>query len=430
MTEAGVGAGAGSASIAECIRNVRMTRQQPPARPASYDKPVALVLQGGGALGSYQAGVYEALASSGYLPDWVAGISIGAINAAIIAGNAPEDRVARLRSFWEEITAPTAWWPSSPDGPLAVWQRNAAGLSALMFGQPGFFAPRPARDWFLLEKPSSYYSTDALKRTLERLVDFDRINHPGEMRLSVGAVNVRTGRFAYFDSEETAIRAEHVMASGALPPGFPPVEIDGEHYWDGGLVSNTPLQYVLDYYPRCSRLAFQVDVFQGYGQLPTNLMEVGEREKDIRYSSRTRVNTEVFEQKHEIRHAINELHKLLPEDIARTPQARRLYSFGCVTEMDIVQLVYRPFEPQGASKDYEFDRGAMNARWEQGGADASTTLLAAPWLAPKPRETGVRVFDVMHDILVAENEAKGAENSGPGKRATRDAPAARRGKRH
>jgi NTE family protein len=380
-----------------------MSNRKPPARPASYDKKIALVLQGGGALGSYQAGAYEALASSAYLPDWVAGISIGAINAAIIAGNAPGRRVSRLRSFWEEITAPTAWWPSGLNGPLAVWQQKASALSALTFGQPGFFAPRSFQDWLSWGKPISYYSTDALRSTLERLVDFDRINNAKEMRLSVGAVNVRTGRFAYFDSEEITIRPEHVMASGALPPGFPPIEIDGEHYWDDGLWSNTPLQYVLDYYPRRSRLCFQVDLFQGYGPLPRNLEEASEREKDIRYSSRTRVNTDAFQQKHEVRHAINELEKLLPPQIARTEQAKRLKALGCVTEMDIVQLIYRPVEPQGMSKDYEFSRGAMNARWEQGVADASITLRAAPWLAPKPREVGVRVFDVIHDVLVGKS---------------------------
>ncbi len=357
-------------------------------------------MQGGGALGSYQAGAYEALAGSEYPPDWVAGTSIGAINAALIAGNAPGNRVTRLRDFWEELTAPTAWWPSGLSGPLAVWQQKASALSSLMFGQPGFFAPRLMHDWFSPETRISYYSTDLLKGTLERLVDFDRINTAKEMRLSVGAVNVRTGRLTYFDSEEITIRPEHVMASGALPPGFPPVEIDGEHYWDGGLVSNTPLQYVLDYYPRHSRLSFQVDVFQGRGQFPANLEEVSEREKDIRYSSRTRVSTDAFREKHEVRHAINELHKILPEDVAKTEQARRLYAFGCVTEMDIVQLIYRPLEPQGASKDYEFSRGTMNARWEQGMSDASATLSAAPWLAAKPGEVGVRVFDVMHDTLV------------------------------
>jgi NTE family protein len=198
-----------------------------PARPTSYDRKIGLVLQGGGALGSYQAGVYEALASSEYLPDWVAGISIGAINAAIIAGNAPEDRVQRLRSFWEEITAPTTLWPPAPDGPLAAWQRRASALMALSFGQPGFFAPRPPQDWFSSDKCISYYNTSALKTTLERLIDFDRINCAKETRLSVGAVNVRTSHFAFFDSEKMTIRPEHIMASGALPPGFPPIEIDG-----------------------------------------------------------------------------------------------------------------------------------------------------------------------------------------------------------
>lgn len=389
-----------------------MTNSHSPVRPPSYDKKVALVLQGGGALGSYQAGVYQALASSEYLPDWVAGISIGAVNAAIIAGNAPETRVEHLRRFWEEITAPTATWPSALSGPLAMWQQKAGALAALTFGQPGFFAPRAFADWFSLQKPTSYYSTHALKGTLERLVDFDRINRAKDIRFSVGAVNVRTGTLVYFDSEEIKIRPEHVMASAALPPGFPSIEIDGEHYWDGGLVSNTPLQYALDYYPRRSRLCFQVDVFHSYGHLPKTLEDVSEREKDIRYSSRTRINTDAFQEKHEVRHAINELHKLLPDEIGRTEQAKRLFSFGCVTEMDIVQLIYRPFEAQGLSKDYEFSRATMKSRWKQGFLDAGTTLRAAPWLAQKPREVGVRVFDVLHDTLVAGNRLMPASPMG------------------
>ena len=386
-----------------------MTDGIPPARPASYDKKVGLVLQGGGALGSYQAGVYEALASSEYLPDWVAGISIGAINAAIIAGNAPKHRVPRLRGFWQEITAPITLWPPAPAGPLTAWQHRTSALTALMFGQPGFFTPRPPQDWFSSDKCVSYYKTSALKGTLERLVDFDRINATSDMRLSVGAVNVRTGHFAYFDSEEMTIRPEHIMASGALPPGFPPVEIDGEQYWDGGLFSNTPLQYMVDYYPRRSRVIFQVDVFPAHGRLPTNLDEVNERDKDIRYSSRTRFTTNTLREKHDVRHAINELHKLLPPDIANTEQAKRLYEHGCVTEMDIVQLIYRPIEPQGALKDFEFSRSTMEARWQQGLSDARATLHASPWLAPMPRELGVRVFDVMHDILAGDPKPAPAE---------------------
>lgn len=368
-----------------------------PPRPASYDKKIALVLQGGGALGSYQAGVYEALSTSEYPPDWVAGISIGAVNAAIIAGNPPERRVARLRQFWEGITAPPAWWPAwLDDTPGAGWgdHRQAATAAALLFGQPGFFTPRLPIEWLFGPAPTSLYDTAALKGTLESLVDFDRIN-AREVRFSVGAVNVRTGDFAYFDNAEIAIRPEHVMASSALPPGFPAVEIDGEHYWDGGLVSNTPLQYVLNYVPRRSRLVFQVDLFPARGPLPATLIDAYEREKDIRYSSRTRVVTDTLRQVHDVRHNINALWDRLPEALRATPEAQFLYAFGCVTTMDIVGLIDRPREVQGHAKDYEFSRRTMEARWARGRADAETTLRASPWLAPMPPELGARTFDVL-----------------------------------
>ncbi len=363
------------------------------ARVASYDKKVALVLQGGGALGSYQAGVYEALSTSPYLPDWVAGISIGAINAAIIAGNAPAKRVERLRTFWEGVTAPSSLWPVLSSA-IAGENRRTSSLNALMFGQPGFFAPHPPLQWLVGGAPTSYYDTSALKDTLERLVDFDRIN-AREIRFSVGAVNVRTGNFAYFDNARMTIRPEHVMASGALPPGFPAVEIAGEHYWDGGLVSNTPLQYVLESFPRLSRLTFQVDLFHARGRLPTDLEEVREREMDIRYSSRTRAVTDMFRTMHDVRHNIHSLWDRLPERLRKTPEAKFLYEFSCVTTMDVVELIYRPTDAQGHSKDYEFSRSTMLKRWAQGLADAQTTLVASPWLAPMPSEVGARTFDVL-----------------------------------
>src|SRR6516164_7702343 len=237
---------------------------------SEYDKQIALVLQGGGALGSYQAGVYEAMAEYGYKPDWVAGISIGAINSAIIAGNPPQDRVAKLREFWNQVSSPSASWL---DLPFEVWQdtmRRLSAMSALLFGQPGFFRPNLLRCWTTGTLPTSYYDTSDLKDTLERLVDFDRIN-ARETRLSVGAVNVRTGNFAYFDNFQQAIGPEHVMASGALPPGFPAIEIDGELYWDGGLVSNTPLQHIMETMPRHDTLAFQVDLFSARGIAPKDL---------------------------------------------------------------------------------------------------------------------------------------------------------------
>jgi NTE family protein len=394
-----------------------MDEQKPPARAEAYDKKVALVLQGGGALGSYQAGVYEALATSQYLPDWVAGISVGAINAAIIAGNAPEKRVERLKAFWEGITAPSSLWPALP-GTVTGGHRRAGSLNALMFGQPGFFAPRPPMHWLLGGKPTSYYDTSALKHTLERLVDFDRIN-AREIRFSVAAVNVRTGNFAYFDNARMTIGPEHVMASGALPPGFPAVEIDGEHYWDGGLVSNTPLQYVLESIPRRSRLTFQVDLFHARGREPADLEEVSEREKDIRYSSKTRAVTDMLHMIHDVRHNINNLWDQLPERLRDTPEAKFLYGFGCVTTMDIVELIYRPSSPEGPSKDYEFSRSTMRRRWAQGLSDARATLLASPWLAPMPPDVGARTFDVLKDLRPEEtagpeemqNSAKAAPRS-------------------
>jgi len=240
------------------------------ARPRPPFEQIALVLQGGGALGAYQGGVYEALAEADLHPDWVAGISIGAINTAIIVGNPPESRADRLREFWQGATAPLWQGIEAACGPLlaagdglrSAMNQLSAGL-AVSSGASGFFSPRLSVPWLApagTPEATSYYDTTPLRRTLERLVDFDRIN-AGEMRLSVGAVNVRSGNFVYFDTQTHTIAPEHIMASGALPPGFPAVEIEGEHYWDGGLVSNTPLQWVMDAEPRCDTLAFQVDLY-------------------------------------------------------------------------------------------------------------------------------------------------------------------------
>src|SRR5215813_4893816 len=330
----------------------------------SAHKHRILVLQGGGALGAYQAGVYEGLDAAGFAPKWVAGVSIGAINSALIAGNPPERRIERLREFWMRVSAQSPVVLPAEMNSMRPWMNRMSATSAMVFGIPGFYQPRPLGPYLAPEgsiAALSFYDTEPLRATLDELVDFDLVND-GAIRLSLGAVNVCTGESVYFDSKADTITASHVMASGALPPGFPPVEIDGEHYWDGGIYSNTPLQHVLDYSPRRSRLTFQVDVFQAQGRLPSNLDEFAERYKDIRYSSRTQICSDAFRDRHEVRHAINELHKLLPPDLANTEQAKRLYEHGCVTEMDIVQLVYRPIGPQGASKDHEFSRASKEKR--------------------------------------------------------------------
>src|SRR3954471_5351211 len=296
-----------------------------PATPPAKAKPV-LVLQGGGALGSYQAGAYQALCHQDFEPEWVAGISIGAINAAIIAGNAPEKRVERLKEFWEMVSSPVSWSPIvQGDRARSLFNETSAALIAT-FGVPGFFTPRfpPAPLWPQGSAQSeSYYDTAPLRKTLERLVDFDRINDL-KTRLSIGAVSVTTGNFKYFDNVEfkklgKKIGPEHVMASGALPPGFPSIVIEGEHFWDGGIASNTPLDYVLDAEISNDLLIFQIDLFSARGELPVSLLEAAEREKDIRFSSRTRMNTDKNKQVHNMRKALRELIGKLPDDLRNDP---------------------------------------------------------------------------------------------------------------
>ena len=292
----------------------------PATTPAKAQR--VLVLQGGGALGSYQAGAFQALCRSGFEPEWVAGISIGAINAAIIAGNGPETRVDRLKEFWEMVSSPVSWSPVTPgDRARSLFNETSAALIAT-FGVPGFFTPRipPAPLWPPGSPQSqSYYDTAPLKKTLERLVDFDRINDL-KTRLSVGAVGVTSGNFKYFDNFEfrklgKKIGPEHIMASGALPPGFPSVEIEGEHYWDGGIASNTPLDHVLEEEFNRDLLIFQVDLFSARGDLPTSLLEAAEREKDIRFSSRTRMSTDKNKQIHNARKAVRDLLGKLPDHL-------------------------------------------------------------------------------------------------------------------
>ena len=359
-----------------------------------------LVLQGGGALGAYQAGVFESLSEVYREPTWVAGISIGAINAAIITGNAAGSRVARLRDFWELVSSSLAPPLVLPQGAAAREGLNEASASQVMlFGVPGFFTPRfppaPFQPRGSLEA-ISYYNTAPLRSTLERLVDFDRINS-GTVRLSVGAVNVRTGNFEYFDSTKQTIDARHIMASGALPPGFAPVEIDGEHYWDGGLVSNTPLQYVLDQPGKRRRVVFQVDLFAAQGALPTTLAEVTEREKDIRYSSRTRLNTTNELDRQVIAQAAKRLIDKLPPSLRDDPDVKALSKVRCETAVDVVHLIYRSKHYETQSKDYEFSRLSMKEHWEAGRSDMAHTLHDPRWVKHERAATGVHVFDLTSD---------------------------------
>jgi NTE family protein len=358
-----------------------------------------LVLQGGGALGAYQAGVYEELATNGHAPEWISGISIGAINAALIAGNPPKRRVKRLRSFWETVSSGLLAGPAVPgEQGRSMFNEASASLTA-MFGLPGFFEPRiPPAFAFPPGAPEalSYYKTAPLRQTLEDLIDFDLIN-TGKTRLSVGAVNIRTGNFAYFDNRQQSIGPEHIMASGALPPGFPPIEIDGEYYWDGGLVSNTPLQFVLDEVPRPDMLIFQVDLFSARGPKPRTLSEVSERKKDIRYSSRTRLNTDVFQHCQTLRRAAYRLVSRFPEEVSNDPDARLLRELCCNAAVTIVHLINRRKNYATQSKDYEFSRHSVEEHWDSGIQDVRRTFRHKAWQTrAKPKE-GVTVFDLTRD---------------------------------
>ncbi|MEO6364281.1 MAG: patatin-like phospholipase family protein [Caldimonas sp.] len=359
-----------------------------------------LVLQGGGALGAYQAGVYETLAAAGHAPEWVAGISIGAINAALIAGNPPARRVGRLREFWEGVSSFPFGTGALPS-PGAEASRDRANETsatiAMLFGVAGFFSPRvPAAPF---QPPGtlgaiSYYDTAPLRASLERLVDFDRLNS-GAVRVSVGAVNVRTGNFTYFDTTEQRLDARHIMASGALPPGFPPVEIDGEHWWDGGLVSNTPLQHVLDQPGTRRRVVFQVDLFAARGEMPRTLADVSQREKDIRYSSRTRLNTSYELKRQATLQAARRLVSRLPASLRNDPDALALAALPAEAAVAVVHLIYRSKHHESQSKDYEFSRVSMQEHWAGGMADTAQTLADPRWNKRKRGVSGVEVFDML-----------------------------------
>jgi len=427
---------------------------------------IALLLQGGGALGAYQAGVYEALSEAQIYPDWVAGISIGAINSALIAGNPPEARLEKLRAFWERVSTPlncsgTGWLAANGKGtPMhdlfdlaagsaawigamglsfmsgqpqdshanslhGVWENfraNARSMwppeliamrgdlarglmnqmsaaSALARGAGGFFTPRMPQPWLQPDgslEATSYYDSAPLKATLEELVDFDRIN-AGETHFSVGAVNVITGNFVYFDNATHTIKPEHVMASGALPPGFPAIEIDGEHYWDGGLVTNTPLQWVLESEPRRDTLAFQVDLWSARGALPGNLAEVATRQKEIQYSSRTRANSDRFRNIQRIRHALSKLLQTLPEELRNSPEFATLQPAADHRVYNLVQLIYRSRHYEGHSKDYEFSQRSMEDHWRAGYHDTVRTLRHPEVLQRPVNNEGVLTFDLAQD---------------------------------
>jgi len=378
-------------------KTARRTKPNAPAMPnttslAAHGQTV-LVLQGGGALGAYQVGVYEALHEAGVEPDWVIGTSIGAINGAIIAGNPPEKRIARLREFWDQVENQVA-----NAGPLAWLGMGSllANLQTVMQGSPAFFRPNPAAMLGVKAQlgvdRASYYTTEPLHDTLSALVDFDYLAQR-ETRLTVGAVHVQGGEIRYFDSRDERLGVEHIMASGALPPAFPAVRINGEPYWDGGIYSNTPIEAVLDDRPRVSSIIFAVNVWQPHGREPESIWDVMGRQKDIQFASRADAHIARQKQIHRLRHVIRELQQYLPQDKLEDPRVRELVSWGCGTIMHVVRLLAPRLEGEDVTKDIDFSAVGVRARREAGYADTMAMIRRAPWEDAVESIEGVVVHD-------------------------------------
>lgn len=364
-------------------------------RPEGCER-VALIFQGGGALGAYQAGVYEALHEFGVEPDWVTGVSIGAINAAIIAGNSRARRIERLREFWDRITERKIW-AYTPDGDIFRKARNAtSAMMTMNLGQPGFFKPHSINPWFTAsgsQTATSFYDTSPLRETLLDLVDFSLINEKLN-RFSVGAVNVLTGNFIYFDNRDEDIQPEHVMASGALPPALPMVKIGTDYYWDGGIVSNTPLQHLLDQDDDLNTLVFQVDLFSARGPLPRDIQDVLARHKDIMYSSRTRYNTTVFRRLHTWKMRLRRALEKVPEDRLSDEERKLIGDLRDLPDFTIAHLIYQQKAYEGHAKDHEFSGTSMREHWQSGYEDTKRTLKRRAWLEMPPPGTGIVVHDV------------------------------------
>ena len=340
---------------------------------------VVLVLQGGGALGAYQAGVYQALHEAGIEPDWVIGTSIGAINGALIAGNTAEHRLDRLREFWKRVEQ------ASPYASAAI----------MAYGIRAFFVPRlPAFGGVHAQvglDRASYYSTAPLRETLAELVSLECLNAK-HMRLTVGAVSVRTGAMRYFDSRERALGIDHVMASGALPPAFPAERIDGEAYWDGGVYSNTPIEAVLDDNPRRDSVIFGVNVWQPSGAEPQSIWQAMGRQKDIQYASRADSHIARQKQIHRLRHVIRELTQHLSPEKQR--ELKELSSWGCGTTMHVVRLLAPSLDSEDYLKDIDFTPAGIRTRWEAGFADTLRMIERAPWELEVDPMDGVVVHEL------------------------------------
>ncbi len=369
-----------------------------PPKPKHHFPRVAYVLQGGGSLGAYQMGVVKGLLEAGYEPDWLSATSIGAIQAAIIVGNPPNKRIERLEEFWRRVATYT---PLDMFGELGTTQTmyNMLGTSsALLWGQPGFFSPK----WYngglpVLGDPRSlsYYDTTPLKETLLELIDFDLLNSC-PIRLSLGSVQISTGHLIYFNNINYRITPEHIMASAALPPGFPAIEINDELYWDGGVHSNSPLEVILEAIPADDTLCFLIDCFGGHPFIPSNMNEIDERVKDISYSTHAQRTILNYMQRQKMRFAFRDLKKLLTEE--QLQKYGDTLDVGAPHHGTLVHIVYSARIDKAASKDYNFGQVVINKRIETGYSDAQALLLEKKHWSYIPEDKTSRLYEAPNNL--------------------------------
>jgi NTE family protein len=362
--------------------------------PPKLPGQVVLVFQGGGALGAYHGGVYQALHEAGIEPNWVVGTSIGAISGAIIAGNEVGSRLDHLREFWDRVGRKPLW-DGTPFGQLAG--NTASYVLSIFNGISGYYAPNRAIAWGGLNAlvgvdKAAFYTIDDLRQTVSNLVDFGRLN-AAHVRLTVGAVNVRTGKMHYFDSRSLPITIDHVLASGALPPGFPAIRIDGDPYWDGGLYSNTPIEVVFDDNPRRDSVVFSVQVFPIAGPEPESVWQVMSRQLDIQYASRADSHLPRQEHIHQLRHMVRELVRMLPDSQRESPEVKEMAGYGCGTYMHIVRINATPLKNEDYLREIDFSAEGIQKRWRAGYADTMRTLDRRPWEVPIDPMVGVAVHD-------------------------------------
>lgn len=372
---------------------------------------VVFVFQGGGALGAYQVGLFRAFTENDYQPDWLIGTSIGAVNASIIAGNAPQERLEKLMCFWETISQDALPPFGTQHESFRRYFNFLSAERSLITGVEQFFYPNIRFPWLAHDTTPdqiSYYVIEPLKQRLTEIIDFDRINK-GDIRLTLSSVEIEHGKTVYFDNQKETITPEHILASAALPPGFPAVKINGKYYWDGGIYSNAPSRILLTEGTKVKTLCILAHLFDSYGLLPTNLDDVLKRHKDIQYASHTQAQMENYKIIYQLRHALSKIANHLPASLINDPEVKHMLAANeNLAPLHFARFLYDAPVSELSSRDYEFSKLSMVERMTAGYEDVSRVLKYAPWFDVTGEEEGI-IFHEFHpnpEVLASNQKNK------------------------